>query len=58
MSDFDGDGDNIDEYTKKANVEWVIIVYEFDNHHFVLCIEPMVMLDSHFFLWFLSSEPV
>lgn len=50
MSDFDGDGDDIDEYTKKANVERVIIVYEFDNRHFVLCIEPMVMLDNHFFL--------
>ena len=54
----DDDDDDSDEYTKKkATEEWKIIVYEFDNRHFVLYIEPMVMLDSHFFRWFSNIEP-
>jgi len=44
--------DDSDEFTKKKENRGrikKIIMYEFDNRHFVLYIEPMVMLDNHFF---------
>jgi hypothetical protein len=42
--------DDTDEYTKKKN-----IIY---NRRFVLYIEPMVMLDNHFFRLFSNNEPI
>jgi hypothetical protein len=45
---------NFGIYNKKIKK---FIEYEFDNHHFGLYIEPMVMLDNHFFQLFLNIEP-